>query len=144
MYKPKYFTLEELCYSKTAEEKKIKVFPDWEIVEHLNELTEKILDPLREAWGGVIFVHSGYRNELLNQLVGGVYSSAHKIGYAADLYPGNGAIDKFVTFAVQWLKENRVQFDQAIVETEAGKKWLHIGLYNSKKQQRKQIFNLYK
>lgn len=144
MYKPKYFTLDELCYSKTAENRKIKNFPDWVIVEHLNELAEKILDPVRIAWGGAVNCNSGFRCALLNAVVGGVFDSVHQIGYAADLSPANGAIDAFIAFVVQWLKSNKIKFDQVIVETQGNTKWIHIGLYGPKGQQRQQFLNIKK
>ena len=63
----KYFTLKELCSSDVAEKKKIDNFPSFTVVEHLNELTEKILEPLRAAWGSSIIVNSGYRCDALNR-----------------------------------------------------------------------------
>ena len=69
MYKPKYFTLEELCKSETAEKNGIKNFPTFEVVMNLLELTEKVLDPMRAAWGGAILVGSGFRCLELNKIV---------------------------------------------------------------------------
>lgn len=144
MYKPKYFTLEELCRSKTAEEKGINNFPTFEVAANLLELTEKILDPLREAWGGAVNARSGFRCEALNEAVGGVPTSAHPLGFAADLTPANGAIDAFVSFARTWITRMRISFDQFIVETDGHVKWLHIGLYNRRHQQRRQFLNITK
>lgn len=134
----KYFTLKELC----ATNRNIENFPSWTIVEHLTELTEKILEPLRVAWGGAIKVNSGYRCEALNKAVGGVSTSAHKNGYAADLYPRNGKIDEFGKFARDWLVKNKVKFDQIIFETKGKDKWVHIGLYSSTGSQRCETKNL--
>jgi hypothetical protein len=44
----KYFTIKELCQSKTANQLKIDNTPTEEIIEHLTLLTECLLDPLRE------------------------------------------------------------------------------------------------
>ena len=55
----------------------------------LKALVEKILDPLREAWGRPIFVNSGYRSPALNKAVGGVATSHHLRGMAADITTGN-------------------------------------------------------
>lgn len=144
MYKPKYFTLEELCKSETAEKNGIKNFPTFEVAMNLLELTEKILDPMREAWGGAILVGSGFRCIELNKIVGGVETSAHPLGYAADLRPANGAIDAFIAFAVEWLKHRKIPFDQVIDEKVDGERWLHIGLYNKWHRQRQQILNITK
>ncbi|MBP5172809.1 MAG: peptidase M15 [Bacteroidales bacterium] len=143
---PKYFTLKELCDSETAKRKGIDNFPTFEIAEHLLELTEKILDPLRVAWGGPIHVNSGYRSPMLNKAVGGVARSVHQIGYAADLCPSNGKTEQFIDFARAWIIASKIKFDQFIHETSADGKtvWLHIGLYNNAGAQRGQFLNLVK
>ena len=94
----KYFTINELCWSETASKYKIKNTPTEEIKEHLSELVENVLDPLREAWGGPIIVSSGYRFPELNQKVGGSKTSSHMSGYAVDLVPENGEIERFFNF----------------------------------------------
>ena len=138
----KYFTLKELCASDVATKKKIDNYPSFTIVEHLAELTKKILEPLRIAWGGSIKINSGYRCDALNKAVGGVSTSAHKNGYAADLTPGNGKIDEFGKFVKDWLIKNRIKFDQVLFETQGKTKWVHIGLYSSTGSQRGETKNL--
>ena len=111
--KKTYFTIDEMCRSYTAQMYNIDNTPDETIVEHLYELID-VLNPLREAWGSAIRVTSGYRCEKLNELVGGVKTSMHKKGYAADLYPANGKIKEFKKFVVEYLKNK--DFDQCILE----------------------------
>ena len=137
-----YFTLKELCASDVATQRRIDNFPSFTIVEHLNELTEKILEPLRIAWGSSIIVNSGYRCDALNRAVGGVSTSAHRLGYAADLFPGNGKIDEFGKFVKEWLVKNRIKFDQVLFETKDKKRWVHIGLRSSTGSQRCETKNL--
>lgn len=138
----KYFTLKELCSSDVATKKKIDNFPSFTIVEHLNELTKNILEPLRIAWGSSIIVNSGYRCDALNKAVGGVSTSVHRLGYAADLVPGNGKIDEFSKFVKDWLVKNRIKFDQVITETQGKTRWVHIGLKSSTGSQRGETKNL--
>lgn len=140
----KYFTINELTYSDTAIELGIENKPNQEIKEHLVQLIEELLDPLRNAWGSPIKVNSGFRCSRLNRaLKGSSPTSAHLVGFAADLVPINGDITGFKKFCVKWLKENNIQFDQCILETDGkGKQWLHLGLYNLAMKQRKQILNL--
>ena len=45
----KYFTIEELCQSETAERLKIDNTPSEEITSNLTYFVNRILDPLREA-----------------------------------------------------------------------------------------------
>lgn len=144
MYEPKYFSLEELCRSETAEKRGIDNFPTFEVVGHLLELTEVILDPLREDWGGPIICESGFRCLELNKIVGGVETSAHPLGYAADLKPANGAIDAFIGFTIGWLKRRGIPFDQVIDERVGRARWLHIGLYDKWGRQRRQFLNIKK
>lgn len=139
----KYFTIKELCYSETAQKLRIKNEPTEEIKNHLSELIIKILDPLREAWGSGIRVTSGYRGPALNKAVKGSNTSAHCVGYAADLVPINGQMTKFKTFVKNWLKSSGIMWDQYINEFSGNSQWVHIGLKNRSGKQRKQ-FLLYK
>lgn len=138
----KYFTLKELCSSDIATKRKIDNFPSWAVVAHLSELTEKILEPLRVAWGSPIKVNSGYRCDALNKAVGGVSTSAHKLGWAADLYPGNGKIDEFGKFCKDFLLKNNIKFDQIITEKKGLSKWVHIGIRSTSGSQRCETKNL--
>lgn len=108
-----YFTIKELCASDTARLYKIDNTPSAEIEKHLTELIT-FLNPLREAWGSAITVNSGYRCEKLNQKVGGSQTSAHLLGYAVDLYPGNNKFEEFKVFVKNYLVNKN--FDQCIIE----------------------------
>ena len=135
----KYFGLEELLRSSTAVSKKIENLPSWDVVEHLKELAQ-FLDGLREAWRGPITVTSGFRCTELNGAVGGANRSAHKLGYAADLQPKNGDMEKFKKKVVEWIKDKK--FDQCIIEKSGKTEWIHIGLYNQAGEQRRELFKL--
>ena len=135
-----YFTLAELLKSDTAKQKGIDNTPSWEVVDHLRELTEKILDPLRAAWGKPIKVSSGYRCPRLNAAVKGASTSVHMIGYAADLQT-SGSFNKFRDFVVAWFRDTGTKFDQLLLESnkKTGAKWIHVGLRNNAGQQRGQV-----
>ena len=138
----KYFTLKEMFASDVATKKRIDNTPSWTVVEHLSELTKTILEPLRIAWGSPIKVTSGYRCDALNRAVGGVSTSAHRVGYAADLKTENRKIDEFGKFTRDWLQKNRIKFDQLLFEKQGTTKWLHIGLYSSTGSQRCDVKSL--
>lgn len=140
----KYFSINELCHSDTAIALGIDNSPSPEIVQHLSELILRLLEPLRDAWGTPILVSSGYRSLRLNKaLKHASTTSAHLVGFAADLVPQNGKIEEFKKFVPRWLKENNIPFDQCILETDGkGKQWVHLGLFNQRHQQRKQVLNL--
>ena len=138
----RYFTLKELISTS----RKIDNTPTFEAVRHLEELVEKLLDPLRYAYNKPIRVTSGYRCPALNKAVGGATTSAHLNGFAADLQDWNGDTEALITFARNWVILNRVSFDQLIRETssDGNTVWLHFGLYGPGGCQRGQILNLVK
>lgn len=135
-----YFTIEELCYSDTAEREHIDNTPSEEIKKRLQILIE-FLNPLREAWGSGIRINSGYRCPELNKVVGGVDTSAHKEGWAVDIYPVNNKFEDFKQFIIAYLKDKN--FDQCIVERSGRSQWIHLGFYSNHRQ-RKQIFKIEK
>ena len=81
----KYFTIKELVKSTTAIKRHIDNTPSKEVERSLTALVEKVLDPLREAYGKPIIVTSGYRCPKLNAIVGSTPSSQHVKGEAADI-----------------------------------------------------------
>lgn len=133
MYKPQYFTLEELL--KTSY--KIVNLPSWEVIEHLNELAQ-FLDQLRIAYGKPIYVSSGFRCPQLNTAVGGVQNSVHQKGWAADVYAKDMA--GFISFIKSWAPGKA--FDQIIIETSKTSRWVHIGIRNNKGEQRRKLFSM--
>ena len=146
MGKFKNFELYEFIESDVAKKRGIDNTPTFEVVEHIEELVSKFLQPLRTALGLPVDVSSGYRCLRLNTAVGGSSTSAHPLGYAADITCPLMSFSKFVTFVKEWVKKNNIKFDQILVETEksTGKQWLHVGLYNRAHQQRCQILNMEK
>lgn len=148
----KYFTISELTRSDTASIKKIDNTPNKEITEHLIELVEKLLDPLRSAWAEycdvnrlgnpAISVNSGYRCNELNKAVGGSLTSAHLTGYAADIIPINGNMKVFQSWIAEAIEE--LNWDQLIYEKPKNgiASWIHLGLKNKDGMQRRQKFTI--
>ncbi len=80
------FSYEEFEASVKAEENKIdNSIPSPEVKEHIKALVLNVLQPLRDAWGEPLHISSGYRCTELNELVGGVPTSQHVKGEAADI-----------------------------------------------------------
>lgn len=121
----KYFSIEELCASDTAERKKIDNTPNADARLRMQRLIEQLLDPIRAAWGAPITVNSGYRSPALNRAVGGVPTSQHVKGEAADITVGSTADNKrLFDKIVELQKAGRIAFDQLI--DESNYKWIHI------------------
>ena len=139
MHKHNYFELAEFVRSDTAKKKGIDNTPSFQVVANLEELVEKILDPLRAAYGMPIKVSSGYRCPVLNKAVGGSSSSVHQLGLAADLQVG-GSFSKFRDFVVDWFIKTGTKFDQLLLEKDKkGNQWIHVGLRSNSGQQRGEI-----
>ena len=136
-----YFTLWELVKSDTAQAKDISNFPEFETVAHLDELRKKILDPMREAWGGPLVVTSGYCCKALNDAVKGSKTSDHSYGWVADVRPKDQRrTAKFVLWAACWLKDSGKKYDQVIDERVGGERWLHVSLRHKDGSQRMMNF----
>lgn len=116
----KYFTFKEMIQSNTAKARGIENIPDWDDIYRLQKLIETVLDPLREWYGKPIIVNSGYRCEALNKAVGGVSTSFHKYGYAADITAGNKTENKKL---FNYIKDN-LPFTE--LGWEGNGKWIHV------------------
>ena len=120
-----YFTIEELCASDTARRRGIDNTPDAAKRQKLQTLIEQLLDPIRAAWGAPIAVNSGYRSPALNRAVGGVSTSQHLKGEAADISVGSPADNKRLFDKILEMQAaGKIAFDQLI--DESGYKWIHI------------------
>lgn len=118
--KMKYFSIKELCRSEDAEKHGIDNTPSEEAKINMENLIVEVLDPCREKYGKPITVNSGYRSRQLNAKVGGVDTSDHLTGEAADITGGSVAENRKI-FKI--LVENG-KFDQIIWEK--GGQWVHV------------------
>ncbi len=131
----KHFTFFELEFSATAINNGIKNAPTSEIEDNLRVLTDKLLDPIREKWGGPIVIGSGFRNTKTNKLVGGVKNSQHLTGCAADLQVGSKAENRKLFDMIRSMGG----FDQLINEHDFS--WVHVS-YNPNGKQRGQVLTI--
>ena len=135
----KHFTIAELCASDTARARGIDNTPPSGVTLALTTLIEKLLDPIREAWGGPITVNSGYRCQKLNAAVGGVATSQHLRGEAADISVGILAKNRqLFDRIVELQKAGQIEFDQLIDESNYA--WVHISYRQGRN--RNQILHL--
>lgn len=138
----KYFSIAELCRSDIARQYGINNTPNQEQIDNLTLLINKVLDPLREAYGKPICVTSGFRSQALNAKVGGASNSQHLNGQAADIVVyvkdanGNKVVSKEENRKLFNLaQELHLPFDQLIDEYRF--QWVHISF--SKSRCRRQI-----
>lgn len=86
----KNFSYSEFFRSATAEREGIdNTSTDPQVKVNIRELVTNILQPLRDGLGKPLEINSGYRCKELNELVGGVETSQHRKGQAADVRSGD-------------------------------------------------------
>ena len=120
-----HFTIEELYASATAKDKGIDNKPNIQQMINLVYLASYVLEPLRVAMKEPIKIGSGFRSPALNKAVGGVYTSQHLKGQAADL-----CIDGDRKKGRKWFEyiRDHLPFDQLIWEKnpKTGSEWVHV------------------
>ena len=134
----KDFSLNEFEVSDKAKELNINnEINSQEIKDAIKSLVDSVLQPLRDAWGKPLAINSGYRCKELNAAVGGVPTSQHVKGEAADVCPfgrnGHGDI-KVVTELARLAVKLDLPFDQMILYPS----FVHFS-HKAKGEQRKQI-----
>lgn len=107
---------------------------DMNVVKNLVRLTE-FLQVIRDELHLPIIVTSGYRSKEVNEQVGGVSSSYHCKGLAADIRCSD--MDKLLAV----LREHLMQIDQlGIYYNNNEQLWFHVGLPEEGKSPRNQIY----
>lgn len=121
------FTYEEMIKSTTAKRKGIVNIPNETEEANLRKLCNNILQPIRETYGKPIVVSSGYRCKELNKAVGGVTTSDHVNGNAADIHTiSDLPQDNKELFDIiqTMIKDKRIEVGQLIDEYNYN--WIHI------------------
>ena len=117
----KNFKYSEFTKSDTAKRLHINnAITTREVRDNIKALVEDALQPLRDAWGGPLFINSGYRCLELNNAVGGVPTSQHVLGQAADV----GCTDPYAL--AKLVKRMRLDIDQCILYPD----FLHLSYRN--------------
>ena len=95
------------------------VIVSFDVRDSTKSLVDEVLQPPRDAWGKPLAVNSGFRCRELNEEVGGVPTSQHRLGEAADICPfgvrnGKGDV-KGVTDLARLAVKPKLPFDQMIL-----------------------------
>lgn len=121
-----HFSLEEMTRSETAARKGLDNTPSAGVITNLTR-TAEYLELVREAvqahYGDdkAVVITSGYRSPTVNEAVGGVPTSAHCFGCAADIHVPGIAILELAEFVASRMHA----YDQVIHEFGS---WVHVGL----------------
>ena len=111
--------------SHLVERKGINNNPSEDHMNNLKLLCEKVLQPVRDHFGQVVTVSSGYRSEELCEAIGSSKTSQHAKGQAADFEIFGVSNQELVI----WINEN-LDYDQMILEfwkgpDEPNSGWVH-------------------
>lgn len=117
-----HFSLAELTVSEIAARKGLDNLPEGVALENLSRLAEK-LEEVRKVIGKPIMINSAYRSPEVNSAVGGVKTSQHCLGCAADIRIPNMTPDEVCRAIIA----SDIQFDQLIREFDS---WTHISIPN--------------
>ena len=135
------FSLLELTKSQTAERKGIDNTPSAEHQESLKSLCTNVLQPIRDHFGRVVTVSSGYRSPELCIAIGSKTTSQHAKGEAAD-FEIFGLSNKTLADYI----DSELLYDQLILEywneSDPNSGWVHCSF--SQGNNRKQYLRAYK
>ena len=119
------FSLNELTKSQTAVRLGIKNEPNADQLANLKNLAVNVLQPVRNNFGKPVGISSGLRVPALNIAIGGVATSDHCKGMAADIE----IVGVSNIVLANWIKDN-LKYTQLILEGYDGKDpnsgWVHV------------------
>ena len=135
------FSLSELTKSQTAERKGIDNTPGPTHQENLKSLCEMVLQPIRDHFGRVVSVSSGYRSPELCAAIGSKSTSQHAKGEAADFEIFGVSNKELADYINEYL-----DYDQLILEywkkEDPNSGWVHCSYTDG--NNRKQYLRAYK
>ena len=109
-------------FEMTATSHKVENTPTVEAVVNLCRLCNEVLEPARKKYGHPIIVTSGYRCAKLNDLIGGVKTSRHLTGQAADLRVESKELGRKLFDALKDLPA----IDELLYEHKGSARWIHV------------------
>ena len=116
-----HFALAELTVSQTAARRGIPNVPTADQIDNLRRLAQ-VLEQVRAIVSKPITINSGFRSQAVNKLIGGVPTSEHCDGRAADIIcPAYGNPYQLA----KAIERENIAFNQLILEYG---QWVHISI----------------
>ena len=133
-----HFKLGEMTKSNSHPE--VYNIPSHEAIANLKRVCGW-LEVLRERSGGPVRINSGYRSPQLNKKIGGVPTSNHLTGCAADIRVENmEQLIRYAAILLDYADELKQDFDELLIERNRyGAIWLHFAV-RAKGNRRKVAF----
>ena len=128
-----HFTLGEM--TKTSYKTKDGNIPSHVAIENLKRVC-RWLEMLREVWNerygegnDPIIISSGYRSWEVNKRAGGVATSNHLVGCAADIKcAGKEQALRYAVILLDIADEAKEDFDELIIEVRSSRIWVHFAV----------------
>ena len=142
-----HFTLGEM--TKSSSHPEVYNIPSHEAIANLKRLCGW-LEMLRERYNAKygageepIRINSGYRSPQLNRKIGGVATSNHLTGCAADIkVVGMEQLLRYATILIDYADESKQEFDELLVEKNRhGAIWLHFAVRPSGNRRKVSFIN---
>ena len=141
-----HFTLGEM--TKTSYKTKDGNIPSHVAIENLKRLCGW-LEMLRDVWNerygegdDPIIINSGYRSWEVNKKAGGVATSNHLVGCAADIKClGKEQALRYAVILLDIADESQEDFDELIIEVRGSRVWVHFAV-RPKGNRRKVLFDI--
>ena len=131
-----HFTLQALIASETATRRGIDNHPPTELLDNLRRLALGLEEVMVITGGKPLTINSGYRSAALNAAVGGVATSMHTQGLAADiLCPAFGSPFELCRASAA----APLEFDQVIHEFG---RWCHVAFAPAGRAPRRQALTI--
>ena len=122
-----HFSLGE--FTRSGSHPEVYNIPSHEAIANLKRVCGW-LDVLRARAGGTIRINSGYRSPQLNKKIGGVPTSNHLTGCAADIRVEDmEQLIRYAAILLDYADETNQQFDELLIERNRyGAIWLHFAV----------------
>ena len=122
-----HFKLGEM--TKSSSHPEVYNIPSHEAIANLKRICTW-LEVLRERYGKPIIINSGYRSPQVNRKIGGVATSNHLTGCAADIrVTGMEQLIRYAAILLDYADESHQDFDELLIEKNRyGAIWLHFAV----------------
>ena len=142
-----HFTLGEM--TKSSSHPEVYNIPSHEAIANLKRLCgwlEELRKRYNVKYGAgeePIRINSGYRSPQLNRKIGGVTTSNHLTGCAADIkVVGMEQLLRYATILIDYADESKQEFDELLVEKNRhGAIWLHFAVRPSGNRRKVSFIN---
>ena len=141
-----HFSLAEMTRTSV---KGVSNTPSAQVIGNLRHLCNEWLEELRDEWNArygdgddPILINSGYRSQAVNRAVGGVTTSNHLTGCAADIrVSGIEQLLRYATILLDLSDENGTDFDELLLERKGNSMWLHFAVRPTGNRRKVKLLN---